>query len=250
MITKSRSVPKSYILLSSVSVILFAVVLLYFLIWRPSDADYQVAIINTNSLTLNVKSFSQIFSTTGLPRIGNGDQLNNFVSDVDSYQQVVGFLLDSPVAQRGFAARTEIEKDKQVLLNYGTSIKNTRDAIAAYYEIDRSCGKLRTDASAVLTPSQLGDCQLAFDQAKSASDSGFKTQFLNAYVADVEKMLSISVDTKNDAHSKAAQIGPLQADLNNLLQNAHIDYKLAPAPTADLNNLLSVLNSEISTLFR
>lgn len=226
-------------------VVLLAVPLSYFLVWRPSDTDYQSAIDDTATLSKDGPIIAEGLANTP-PYFASQANEASFLTAVDSYQKTLIKLENSPVAQRGSNAKAELEKDKAVLDSFGKSVKNASLAIDVYYKMSESCGVVRF-VTPSLTEKQVTQCDNAFKLLKTLPDSTFKSKFLQPYADGVQGMMTTlsKADKNNDE-----QLSKLRADMQKLYENIRIDYEISASPKSALDKISSILKSEKSELFR
>lgn len=230
-----------YTITFAVAVVLISVPLWYFTMWRTSDDAYASAITNVNTMLEDVNTISDTLSSAAnVPSFDNADKFESFASSVGTYKEALAKLSASTTTNRDLVVGPEFNKSKDALAKYGESIEANFKGVRAYFSLLNACGTAQTTKSAK-TQMASDACGKYLDLAKNTPSSGFSNNFLKSYTLQVSNVID-----SLDSTSLSGNITKLQ----EFYKKTHVDYSLDANPTSTLNNLLSLLESQKSSMIR
>lgn len=249
-------------IVSTVVVVLAVCVLLgYFFVWRPSNADYSVALGQVYSLQQNSETIDQIVKNISTPynAINPGTIASLQVATI-KYSQAYDELTKLPAINRDFNLSSAYTKHEPALLSYKKSAENLVVSVVDFSTLVKTCGDLQAQLKIIVSNTAFDvsakDCVGAIKNAKSSPDTMFNSQLLNDYQTRAINVINsyqqlIAARTSNtSAQKKAIDTANSATSRLEAMRTTKLNLSLTPNPASDIQSIVGVINSQQKMFFR
>lgn len=228
-----KSPNKKLLVFISFVILLIILVATYFLAWRPSDSDYEVASKNLDAVTNSYATLElELLMAKSPDKISNITSLKIGVLS-ELFDESLGTFLGSGVISRDFAVGATMNKHRESFTKYNDSVKKLAQSMKIYTTIVNSCNAyIKSDKQN--TNDLLNKCENALENGAKSEYEPFNNQFFDNYRTQVGDFVS-DTDNKN---------GELPQP-----PSKQLDYKL-PVLIDGIEEIETVLNTQKTAFWR
>ena len=246
--------PLRLTILLALVILVIALPLLYYFVWRLPDNTYQAASDQLKTMRTASSNINRILG--GVSTAGNID--DTFVSDLNNaaaqYNASFKSLAATAAVTRDSKLKPVFDQYRESLTSYGSLAKDTTTGTDKYRAILDACSGIVTKLSSLSTVTAFDTvasvCEDAIKSAESAPKTDFTDQFLTkytGYATDYVAAYRAQIQAKN---SKASQ-STVESVKQKISTLGKQELTLALSdPTADLQKLEDTVKAQKSAFFR
>jgi len=239
-------------------VLLVVASLTYFLAWRPSDKEYEVA-----KSKLDLMSSAQTQYKTQLVKIVKPSDINQIVTSelkksADDFSTALDALSSSITASRDLKTKATFDQYKESLISYSKTIKNLATSLNRSYTLLITCNNLFGEIGNIDNVDSFDpladNCVIAVRIARSAPNTILNKQFLDEFTLLTEELMGEYRQLVDEAESSAQTLSldDVLATQNKIAaqSNQKLNLQITPDPSEAIQKLSNTVETQKRVLLR
>lgn len=190
--TEKSALKSKKFLIPLILAVVFIAILSYFLMWRPSDNDYQAASGLATYTEKTHRVLTVELSTIEYPGRINASTPIKLQVLANAYKNAVDALNQNGAINRDPAVQSTYGKNKQALVEHSQSMVKLASSVKLYTDILDKCKQFTdsiTNTKSATYDSLLDDCHSALSAGASSGHKTFNDLFFTEYREQTTKYI-------------------------------------------------------------